>query len=82
VKHNVPNARMTSVLFMIPPGASVTLLFSIVGTESSALYCSFPLIPATDKKLHRYDAGHSLPADWTKAAFRDIAASLVDSAAK
>ena len=42
----------------------------------------FALIPATDKKLHRYDAGHSLPADWTKAAFRDIAASLVDSAAK
>ena len=42
----------------------------------------FALIPVADKTIHRYNAGHSLPVDWTKTAFRDIAASLVDSAAK
>lgn len=42
----------------------------------------FALIPAAEKKLYRYDAGHSLPVDWTKTSFRDIAASLVDNAAK
>lgn len=42
----------------------------------------FALMPSKNKTLYRYDFGHSLPVSWTRAAFRDISASLVDSGGK
>jgi len=42
----------------------------------------FALIPSENKTLYRYDSGHALPVSWTRTAFRDISASLVDSNGK